>query len=83
VEIVRARGTSALDREKRADDRRIGREVFQRETLLTIQDAANAVAHDAYEVIRSYEAPVPVPAGLRDSLTALGDGISASARRFA
>ncbi|MGH2397618.1 MAG: hypothetical protein ACRDFW_11670 [bacterium] len=57
VELVRASRVSELDKEKRGDDRRIGRDVFQRETLLDLQQAVGESAretgklhlHDALE----------------------------------
>jgi hypothetical protein len=39
VEVLRARGERSLDMVKRADDRRLGRDQFQRETLVKLQDA--------------------------------------------
>ncbi|MBF6606730.1 MAG: hypothetical protein IVW53_14265 [Chloroflexi bacterium] len=39
TEVVRGNRESRVDREKRADDRRLARDSFQRETLLRFQDA--------------------------------------------
>ncbi len=43
LEGIRADKAAALDSAKRQDDRRLGRDNFQRETLLDLQDAANAL----------------------------------------
>lgn len=39
TEYVRGRREFRLDREKRADDRRLAHDTFQRETLIRLQDA--------------------------------------------
>jgi len=41
AEILRIRGEASLDGAKRKDDRQLGRDNFQREQLLALQDAVN------------------------------------------
>lgn len=44
VELIRASRVAELDKQKRRDDRRLGLDQFQRETLLAVQDAVNMSA---------------------------------------
>ena len=50
AEQIRADKDAALDSAKRQDDRRLGRDNFQRETLLRLQDAINAVARSSVQI---------------------------------
>jgi hypothetical protein len=57
VELVRSRGALRLDKEKRADDRRLGLDQFQRETLLALQDAAlQLVSRVGAKQVRDFQA---------------------------
>jgi hypothetical protein len=76
VELIRAGRESALDKQKRADNRRIDRDVFQRQTLLELQEAVNEVARAAFQVhhhdLMSSQSSgkwggVPLPADVNDA----------------
>lgn len=62
-----------MDREKRADDRRLGRDAFQRETLLALQEATQDLARSSRGIylhksgaLRGREVWTAVPAPLRE-----------------
>lgn len=50
VEALRPRGASKLDKEKRADDRRLASDQFQRETLMAVQDVATDLLRNAFVI---------------------------------
>jgi hypothetical protein len=49
LETIRASKEAALDSAKRADDRRLGRDAFTRETLLALQDTLGVVTGQLVE----------------------------------
>lgn len=50
LEQIRADKAAALDSARRRDDRRLGHDNFQRETLLAFQEAINAVARTTIQI---------------------------------